>query len=651
MGARAGRTPRTKAGERGQILVLFLLSITALFAAAGLAFDVGRFYVERRFLQNAADAAALAAANTLISGRTEAEARAEAIAVLQRNYSMPPNGVTPAAVPDPGLEVYESGGAGNPSALIDGILFSGGSVRVAVRDTIPYTFGKVVGFDQRMIVGRAQVAFNGNLLPIAVRNFVNAPGTGGGTYPCVDDQRAFMDFFATANTACLGTDVNASLRTEPTAGAAFSSTTPDNDRDHHGPVVEILGQGAQPGNGADFRGFVALDIRNFLNTSSQLYFNDVPPGVTSSTLKDLAARWIYTGGYPGPPFVTPVTPPDAMDQVGLLNGNSTGAAIDALDDRFSPGDAILVAVYSGLTMQIPDFQMNAPASIMLPATGTTASVGSFKVSRNQSFAGSVALTTLGDAGDPQNPITAGTLTSSPAFTYTPTPVTPSMGQGTTVTMTNATTAGATPGIYTGWVRGEAGSPYLTVKYQPFALQIGSVNRDFSITAAATESLAPTLGSSATWSLTLKRVGSGSFGANVALSVEAMPESTLPTGMGAVTFSSASVSPASGSGTTVSLTINSGTLAAGQYRLVVRATGMNGDTPNRQVTHLLPIVLSVATGTSSSNTEYVDITGFAVMRIASMNANTAYAYAVTPVIPDMSDSRLRLGQVARLVVWN
>jgi hypothetical protein len=377
----------------------------------------------------------------------------------------------------------------------------------------------------------------------------------------------------------------------------------------------------------------------------------VPTGTTSSTLKDFAARWIHTGGYPGPPFMTPVTPPHAMDQVGLLNGNSTGAAIDALDDRFSPGDPILVAVYSGLTMQIPDFQMNAPASVTLPATGTTANVGSFKVSRNQSFAGSVALTTLGDDGDPENPITAGTLTSSPAFTYTPTPVTPSMGQGTTVTMTNATTAGATPGIYAGWVRGEAGSPYLTVKYQPFALQIGSVSRDFSITAAASEALAPTLGSNATWSLTLKRIGAGSFGANVSLSLEAMPESTLPTGLGPVSFSSALVSPGSGSGTTVSLTVNSGTLAAGQYRMVVRATGMNADSPNRQVTHLLPIVLSVATGTSTSNTEYVDITGFAVMRITSITSNTAYAYAVTPMIADMADSRLRLGQVARLVVWN
>jgi hypothetical protein len=122
-------------------------------------------------------------------------------------------------------------------------------------------------------------------------------------------------------------------------------------------------------------------------------------------------------------------------------------------------------------------------------------------------------------------------------------------------------------------------------------------------------------------------------------------------MGAVSFSSSTVSPGSGSGTNVTLTINSGTLAAGTYKLVVRATGMNGDSPNRQVTHLLPITLSVATGTSSSNTDYVDITGFAVMRVASMNSNTVYAYAVTPVIADMQDSRLRLGQVARLAPWN
>ena len=40
------------------VLVVFALTATVLFVAAGLAFDVGRFYGGKRFLQNAADAAA-----------------------------------------------------------------------------------------------------------------------------------------------------------------------------------------------------------------------------------------------------------------------------------------------------------------------------------------------------------------------------------------------------------------------------------------------------------------------------------------------------------------------------------------------------------------------------------------------------------------
>ncbi|HEY8633269.1 MAG TPA: pilus assembly protein TadG-related protein, partial [Candidatus Limnocylindrales bacterium] len=67
-GARGARDGRGVRHDAGQVLVIFALSITVLFAAAGLAFDVGRFYAERRFLQNAADAAALAAANSLIQG-------------------------------------------------------------------------------------------------------------------------------------------------------------------------------------------------------------------------------------------------------------------------------------------------------------------------------------------------------------------------------------------------------------------------------------------------------------------------------------------------------------------------------------------------------------------------------------------------------
>ena len=53
-------------GEQGQILVLFALSIVLVLAMAGVAIDAGRFMTQQRFLQNAADAAALAAADAAI---------------------------------------------------------------------------------------------------------------------------------------------------------------------------------------------------------------------------------------------------------------------------------------------------------------------------------------------------------------------------------------------------------------------------------------------------------------------------------------------------------------------------------------------------------------------------------------------------------
>src|SRR5512133_1672137 len=47
--------------ERGQALVLIVLAIVAIFGFAALAVDFGRLYAERRRVQSAADAAALAA--------------------------------------------------------------------------------------------------------------------------------------------------------------------------------------------------------------------------------------------------------------------------------------------------------------------------------------------------------------------------------------------------------------------------------------------------------------------------------------------------------------------------------------------------------------------------------------------------------------
>src|SRR5262249_35823894 len=52
-------------GRHGQALVITVFFILALFAFAALSIDGGRLYIERKKLQNATDAAALAGASTL----------------------------------------------------------------------------------------------------------------------------------------------------------------------------------------------------------------------------------------------------------------------------------------------------------------------------------------------------------------------------------------------------------------------------------------------------------------------------------------------------------------------------------------------------------------------------------------------------------
>jgi uncharacterized membrane protein len=101
-----------RTADKGQVLVVFALAIVLLLAAAGVAFDIGRFYSERRFLQNAADSAALAAANALIRGESVANADLEAREVLTRNFLAAPNGVAPTLPPT--TPVYETGHAGDP---------------------------------------------------------------------------------------------------------------------------------------------------------------------------------------------------------------------------------------------------------------------------------------------------------------------------------------------------------------------------------------------------------------------------------------------------------------------------------------------------------------------------------------------------------
>jgi Flp pilus assembly protein TadG len=642
--------PRRRGYTRGQVMVIFALALVALTAAAGLAIDIGRFYSEKRFLQNAADAGALAVANALIRGESTTDAEAEGRDVLARNLLGSPTGTTAVVAITP---QYASGHAGDPVYLTSGILISGGDIRVAVRSDVSYTFGRVIGLGTAVVGGTARVNTIGDLLPIAVRHYINAPGPfAGAVAPCDGNTNHFQDFVATANTSCLGSATDASLRATPNPGSAYNAAAPDDDPVNHGPILELVGQGATPSNAASFRGFVALDIRNFQYASppSNVFYNGVSAGTNANTLKDMEAAWVATG-YPGPDFPPVTVPPDPNDQVGIIDGNSTGVVVDAIDDRYDPGAEILAAVYSGTVSSIPDFAYAVPATAAINTNQNRDNTITMSVTKNASFTGVVSTSAFPDWGDPAHPwgTTLSPLAFSPSVPFAP---------PATVTWSTFQTSGAPQGVYTVWVQGHSSSPVLLDHFYPVGISIGNVNRDFSISGGAAV-LIPSTGGTGTTNVTVStpNVNGTYFGGSVNVSIEGAPDATprgaLPTGIGSVSVSPTSFTLNKGVNQTTTVTVNGGTLGPGVYSLTLRVTGTNS--AGQVVTRQMPI--NVAIATASTSNEYVDILGFTTFRLtcvpsaAGCPANSVFGYAISGVYADMNDPALRRGQVARLVPWN
>jgi hypothetical protein len=637
MAARGDRRP----GARGQVLVIFALSMVAIMAGAGLAFDVGRFYSEKRFLQNAADAGALAVANALIRGESNADAEAEGRDILARNLAGSPTGTTAIVATTP---EYAPGHAGEPPYLTSGVLISGGDVRVAIRSDVTYTFGRVIGLGSAMIGGQARVKTKGDLLPIAVRHYINAPGPfAGAVAPCDGNTNQFQDLISTANTACLGSVTDGSLRSTPNPGLPFNAAAPDDDPVNHGPIISLVGQGASPSNAANFRGFVALDIRNFQYQSppSNVFYNGVTSGTNANTLKAMEAGWVAEG-YPGPDFPPTVVPPDPNDQVGIIDGNSSGIVVDAINARYDPGAEILAAVYSGTVQSIPDFSYTVASTATINTNQNRDNVITMNVTKNASFTGVVATSAFPDWGDPSHPWG----TTLAPLTFSPSPMSPNG----TVTWTTFQTSGAPQGVYTVWVQGHSSDPVLLDHYYPVGISIGSVNRDFSTSSGATVMI-PATGGTASSNVTISTPNNNGtyFGGTVALSVEggADANGVLPTGIGAVSVTPSSITLNKGTTQAATITVNGGTLGPGVYSLTLRVTGTNS--AGQIVTRLVPITVAIAT--ASTTNEYVDILGFATFRITGIDSNAVYGYAISGVYADMNDPALRRGQVARLVPWN
>jgi len=99
--------------ERGQVLVVVALALVVLLGAAAFTVDLGRRGAEERYLQNAADAGALAACNALIDGATDSSAMQAARAVAAANLADSPAG-SGATIVGVGDEEYATGYDSNP---------------------------------------------------------------------------------------------------------------------------------------------------------------------------------------------------------------------------------------------------------------------------------------------------------------------------------------------------------------------------------------------------------------------------------------------------------------------------------------------------------------------------------------------------------
>jgi len=157
--------------QRGQTLVIVALGLVALVAFVALAVDVGHLYGERRHMQNAADAGALAGAREICFGDPAlAEQRAVEYATVQNRAEQA------------------------------GVSFSadGFQITVAVTETAPTFFAGVIGFHEADVHAVAAAACGrarsgSGLWPIAfeytefARLYKNGDGCGDKFYVWTDD--------------------------------------------------------------------------------------------------------------------------------------------------------------------------------------------------------------------------------------------------------------------------------------------------------------------------------------------------------------------------------------------------------------------------------------------------------------------------------
>ena len=199
--------------QLGQSLVIVTLSATALLGMIALGLDAGRLYFQRRDVQNAADAGALAGAQELLTqdgnvGQTPAmqqQANCQAALFAIKNLGdVPQDSQCSAGAYTPNGNGYIVEPAKNIAATVTVWTPSRGNsneIHVQVQYTVPLTFAAVIGFTSSSVAADAYAhgGFWNNLY--AVFGFQAGPG-GGNTVQYDQHGNAQIDDGYNGQDAC-----------------------------------------------------------------------------------------------------------------------------------------------------------------------------------------------------------------------------------------------------------------------------------------------------------------------------------------------------------------------------------------------------------------------------------------------------------------
>src|SRR3989442_10442373 len=159
--------------KRAQSLVIVALSATALFGIIALGLDAGRLYFQRRDVQNAADAGALAGAQELLPNAADsipttgmiAPAGCQASVYARKGVQDTPRDTSGTdCKPAPGAYIPGSSGGGitEPAARISATVQvwtpsrnNPNEIHVRVTYNVPLTFAAILGFTTSAVVADA----------------------------------------------------------------------------------------------------------------------------------------------------------------------------------------------------------------------------------------------------------------------------------------------------------------------------------------------------------------------------------------------------------------------------------------------------------------------------------------------------------------